>query len=183
MTNKYKIIALMGESGSGKDYILKKILKSTNFNKIIQATTRPKREKENNGIDYYFYNVEQFEDAILKNQIIDYKMFNNWYYGTPIQTLKTEQINIGVFSPSAIEFLIYNPLFDVKVFKIETKDKIRLIRQLNREENPDVLEILRRFYADYSDFKNIEFNYHSVQNNSLSDSRTAVQIISTLGQF
>ena len=35
----------------------------------------------------------------------------------------------------------------------ETTDKERLIRQLNREENPDVEEIIRRFSTDKADFQ------------------------------
>ena len=47
MTTKksYKILALMGPSGSGKDTVLKEVLKKNpkEFNKIINCTTRPMR--------------------------------------------------------------------------------------------------------------------------------------------
>ena len=42
------------------------------------------------------------------------------------------------------------------VFWIKTDDKTRLLRQLNREQNPDVREVVRRFQADYNDFDGLE---------------------------
>lgn len=59
---KYKIIALIGEAGSGKDRALKEILKKENnsFNEIIHTTTRPPREKEVDGKNYYFVSNEAF---------------------------------------------------------------------------------------------------------------------------
>jgi hypothetical protein len=40
-------------------------------------------------------------------------------------------------------------------FYVSAKDKTRLLRQLNREENPDIHEIIRRFKADEEDFANL----------------------------
>ena len=44
----FKIIALIGESGTGKDTIIKEILRNfpSLFNEIISCTTRPIREGE-----------------------------------------------------------------------------------------------------------------------------------------
>lgn len=56
---------------------------------------------------------------------------------------------------------------DIKVIPIylNANSKIRLIRQLNREENPDCYEIARRYIADENDFLNIPFSYNLVINN------------------
>ena len=58
MNSKYKIIALFGEAGSGKDYIQKAVMRTiwgkTHFNQIISCTTRPPREGEKDGVDYHF---------------------------------------------------------------------------------------------------------------------------------
>jgi guanylate kinase len=44
MTQMYKIVALMGEAGSGKDRTLKEVLKAApHFNEIVSCTTRPPR--------------------------------------------------------------------------------------------------------------------------------------------
>ena len=53
--NKIQIIALFGESASGKDTIQKWVTANyENVNSIISCTTRPKRDYEKNQIDYYF---------------------------------------------------------------------------------------------------------------------------------
>ena len=56
MSNKTKIVALMGKAGAGKDAILHTIMKNykDEFASIISCTTRPPREGEVNGINYYF---------------------------------------------------------------------------------------------------------------------------------
>ena len=48
---RYKMIALIGEAGSGKDTVLNKLTDELPyFNKIISTTTRPPREGEKDGI-------------------------------------------------------------------------------------------------------------------------------------
>ena len=49
---------------------------------------------------------------------------------------------------------------------VDTKDKIRLLRSLNREENPDCDEICRRFQTDKKDFSLIKFPYTTIDNNN-----------------
>lgn len=60
MKNKYKIIALCGEAGCGKDYIMKKVLAACpiELNEIISTTTRPKRENEQEGVNYFYVTPE-----------------------------------------------------------------------------------------------------------------------------
>ena len=56
----YKIIALIGEAGSGKDTILKETLRhDSSLHKIINSTTREPREGEEEGINYFFLSLEQ----------------------------------------------------------------------------------------------------------------------------
>ena len=51
---------------------------------------------------------------------------------------------------------------------IEASDKTRLLRNLNREENPDCKEICRRFESDNKDFNsyNLDFQYYIYMNES-----------------
>ena len=53
----------MGKSSSGKDTVFRELLKkkTLNLEKIVLYTTRPPREDEKNGIDYYFVNQEILE--------------------------------------------------------------------------------------------------------------------------
>ena len=42
---------------------------------------------------------------------------------------------------------------DLEIIYVKASDKTRLLRQLNREEEPNVHEIVRRFYTDEADFQ------------------------------
>lgn len=168
----YKIIAIMGEAGSGKDSLMQAMLKlRPDFHEIISCTTRPMREGEAEGVNYYYYTPMQFGDKVLYNEMLECTVFNDWFYGTSYDSVRSDCINIGVFNPTGIESLLARPDVDIKVIRVITEDKTRLLRQLNRESNPDVREIVRRFNADWMDFDGIEndFEYIEIPNGEGAD--------------
>lgn len=158
---KIKIIALFGESCAGKDSIQRWLEKELSFvHRPISYTSRPKRDYEQEGKDYHFVSKKEFEELIAQNKMIEYVKFNDWYYGTCVDELDEEKINVGVFDPSRIRNLLQHlDILDVLPVQIQAKDKERLLRSLKREENPDCVEICRRFLADKEDFSNIDFKY------------------------
>ena len=160
----YKIIAIMGEAGTGKDSLMQEILKlKPEFHEIISCTTRPKRQGEVEGVNYYYYTPEQFGDRVLHDEMLECTVFNDWFYGTSYDSVRSDCINIGVFNPTGVESLLARPDVDVKVVRVVAEDKTRLIRQLNREEWPDVREIVRRFNADWMDFDGIEEDFECIK--------------------
>ena len=84
--------------------------------------------------------------------MLEATVFNNWCYGTSIKNLDENALNIGVFNPEGVEILQESNNIDLTVVYILAGDKVRLLRQLNREENPDCNEIVRRFGTDKKDF-------------------------------
>ena len=178
--NKYKVVALAGKAGAGKDTIFQEILKlNPNLNEIISCTTRPKRENEIDGKNYHFLTNIEFTKKILNNEMLEATVFNDWFYGTPLSSLDSNKINIGVFNPTGIEALSTNPNIELTSILINTSDKNRLLRQLNREENPNVDEIIRRYNTDKHDFIECFFDYEFV-NNTLKDKRVAILEISRI---
>lgn len=104
--------------------------------------------------------------------MLEYTYFNGWYYGTHKYTLIrniNNNINIGVFNPDGIRTLLTKSDIEILPVWIKTNDKIRLLRSLNREQNPNCEEICRRFLTDKEDFSNIEFDYEIFLNNSDKD--------------
>lgn len=176
----YNIIALMGEAGSGKDRTMQAVLAAApSAHEIISCTTRPIRDGEAHGVNYYYYTPEEFEEKIANEEMIEYTIFNNWYYGTGYESLVKNAVNIGVFNPDGVRSLLARSDCNVLIFKINANDKIRLLRQLNREKNPDVREVVRRFQADYKDFDNLdkEFFYRDLNNETEEDLRQNVKTI------
>ena len=52
-----------------------------------------------------------------------------------------------------------------------------MLRQLNREEHPDVDEIVRRYKTDKEDFSNLNFCYTEIENEDEEDMELAVEAI------
>ena len=104
---------------------------------------------------------EQFTEQVLNGEMLEATVFNTWCYGTSVHNLKKDVVNIGVFNPEGVAILRENKEVNLKVIYIEANDKDRLLRQLNREENPDCHEIVRRFSADEEDFDDDEIDFIS----------------------
>lgn len=167
---KIKVIALIGEAGSGKDFLLRCMLGNyPQYNEIISCTTRPMRMGEVDGKNYYFLTNGRFQELVKENQMLETAEFNGWYYGTMKQALSEDKINIGVFNPTGIRSLLQHDDIEVKVFYVRAPAKKRLIRQLNREDNPNVDEVIRRYTTDKEDFSKIDFEYEDLQNRFIED--------------
>ena len=164
MNDKIKILALFGKSGTGKDHIKKHILLNFDMHNIISCTTRPKRQYETNGYDYHFLTDYEFSKKVLDGTMLEATSFNNWFYGTTIESLNKDKINIGIFNIQAIEVLLEDPRLHIIPILISSGKKTRLLRNLQREERPNCEEICRRFLADEKDFLNIPFRYKIFQN-------------------
>ena len=84
MTRKGILFVISGPSGVGKGTIRERLLANMpDVYLSISATTRPPRNGELHGRDYYFLSQTEFERMINKNEFLEYaKVYNN-YYGTP----------------------------------------------------------------------------------------------------
>jgi len=83
------ILVLSGPSGAGKSSLIKKIEDDIGaFYFSISTTTRPKREGEIEGVDYYFVSKEHFENDIEEENFLEYARVHGNYYGTSIKPVK-----------------------------------------------------------------------------------------------
>lgn len=184
-----KIFALIGEAGSGKDHLVKILAEQypALFNEIISCTTRPKREFERDGVDYYFLSEDFFLERETTGEILASTFFKNWYYGILTDSLcEDTKINIGAFNLEEIKRLKTalkkrNIEFEMGIYRLATTPKERLLRQLQREKNPDVDEIVRRYEADKRDFKNVDTSLYAkyLFNNTEEDLNLNIEIIKT----
>ena len=82
--NRGRLLVVSGPSGVGKGTVLA-ILKEKNdsFVYSVSATTRAKREGEEEGVNYFYKTREQFEEMIKNDELLEYAAYNGNYYGTP----------------------------------------------------------------------------------------------------
>lgn len=162
MNKQYQVVALIGKAGAGKDSIQTDTCNTHPelFHKIVSCTTRPSRDNEKDGEDYHFLSVPDFTRKVLNGEMLEATEFREWFYGTSIDSLVEDKINIGVFNPAGVEALLQARNIDVTVIWVDTSNKTRLLRYLNRSQNPDCAEMCRRFFADEEDFSDIDFDYY-----------------------
>ncbi len=80
-----KLIIISAPSGAGKTTIVRELMKDTNLNLMfsVSATSRPPREHEQNGKDYYFLSADEFRQKIKNNEFVEWEeVYKNQYYGT-----------------------------------------------------------------------------------------------------
>ena len=81
------IYIITGPSGVGKNTIINELSNHLDFYFSVSHTTRPRRENEVNGKDYYFITEEEFENLIKNDQMIEYEQYGDFYYGTSKEEL------------------------------------------------------------------------------------------------
>jgi guanylate kinase len=90
------LIVLSGPSGVGKDAVLARMRKlGRPFHYVITATTRPKRAREKNGVDYHFLSQKEFQQMIDKHQFLEWANVYGNYYGVPKDDI-TSTLSKGV---------------------------------------------------------------------------------------
>ena len=86
---KGKLIILSASSGAGKSTICKDLLKKNkDWRFSISATTRPMRDNEVDGKDYYFFSKEKFEHKEKFGEFIECEWVHGNRYGTPIEPIE-----------------------------------------------------------------------------------------------
>ncbi len=95
MAEKGILLVVSGFSGAGKGTLLKALLeKYDSYALSISATTRAPRAGEQEGREYFFKTVQDFEKMIAKDELIEYARYVDNYYGTP-RAYVEEQLEAG----------------------------------------------------------------------------------------
>jgi guanylate kinase len=78
------VLVISGTSGIGKDAVIKG-MKNRNLpmHFVITATSRPPRADEKDGVDYFFYSREEFEQRIANGEFIEHALVYQDYKGIP----------------------------------------------------------------------------------------------------
>jgi len=90
------LVVLSGPSGVGKDVVLARMRRLERpFHYVVTATTRPKRAREKNGVDYHFLSRKEFQQMVDKHQFLEWANVYGNYYGVPKDEI-TSALSKGV---------------------------------------------------------------------------------------
>lgn len=159
-----KLFYIMGKSASGKDTIYKQLTRhyEGQLKKIVGYTTRPVREGEKNGVEYFFSSEKEVEQFAREGKIIELREYQTvmgpWKYFTlddgQIDLSNSDYLYIGTLESyrSMVDYFGQEKLVPIY---IELDDGERLMRAIIREQQqlrPNYAEVCRRFLADQEDF-------------------------------
>ena len=158
-----RIICLMGKSSTGKDTIYKSLLEddSLGLRRIVPYTTRPIRDGEQNGVEYFFTDEAGFQRLKEQGKVVEDRAYQTYHGLWRYFTVDDGQIKPGQDYILICTLEAYVCLQDyfgkdrLVPVMIELEDGERLQRALDREKSqefPRYEEMCRRFLADSKDF-------------------------------
>ena len=159
-----KIFYVMGKSASGKDTIYKRLLDEfPQLKTVTLYTTRPIRDGEMDGVEYYFVDRKKLDELRSDNKVIEERTYQTvhgpWSYFTvddgQFDLEHEDYLMIGTLESYGrmLEYFGRDMLIPIYIF---VDDGVRLERALEREKmqkTPKYQELCRRFLADDEDFK------------------------------
>ncbi len=136
VTTDNRVIIISGVSGVGKSSIIFELEKNIPFvKKSVSVTTRPKRQNEVDGKNYYFVNAKKFLELLHKNEIVEHTKVIGNFYGT----LRTELEKIWRSKKYPLLDVDYNGIINLDKLGIKSL-KIYLVP-------PNYNELIRRLIS------------------------------------
>lgn len=178
------LVILSGVAGAGKDTIKKELInRMENVTSLPSYTSRQKREGDIEGSTYYFVTKEKFEEMLERDELYEYDIHHNAYYGSSKKILN-EKIasgkvivkDIDVNGTEKLKELLKNETKVVTIFLRVPKKELekRLMERIDKP-NPEEIKLrLNRF--DYEESRIGIYDY-VIKNNDLEKT---VQIIKTI---
>lgn len=168
------LVVISGPSGVGKDAVLQRMKeRDLPFHFVVTANTRPRRENEVHGVDYFFVSQEEFTRMIDQGELIEYARVYDDYKGIPKQQVrqalasgKDVVMRLDVQGAATVHKLVPEA---VLIF-LTTQNEAEMVNRLKkrRTENPEELA-LRISTARQELKRSSEFDYVVVNRDFLLD--------------
>ena len=156
-----KRLIIVGKGGSGKDH-LRKMLVEKGFKYCVSHTTRPIREGEENGKDYWFIPSSRLSG--MADEFYEAVFFNNWFYGTSLHEFQTS--NLFIMTPKGIAKLKPEDRKESVVLYLDIDEETRRKRLEGRRDADDVKRRLEADYLDFLDFTDFD---HCIKDSSFTN--------------
>ncbi|KAJ8350399.1 hypothetical protein SKAU_G00255290 [Synaphobranchus kaupii] len=182
---KRKTLVLLGAHGVGRRHIKNTLITKhpDRFAYPIPHTTRPPKNEEENGKNYYFVSHDQMMQDISNNDYLEYGSHEDAMYGTRLETIRKIHeeglVSILDVEPQALKVLRTAEFAPYVVFIAAPT----ITPGINEDESLQRLqkesEILQKTYAHYFD--------QTVINNEIDETirhlEEAIDLVCTTGQW
>lgn len=175
------LIVVSGPSGAGKDSVCNLVAsKNPNLWISVSCTSREMRNGEEEGVNYFYLTKEEFEEKIKNNDLLEYTVYNDNYYGTPLYKIK-EKLNEGKDVVLVID--VQGALNVKKLYKdaififILPPSMEELKNRLIKRGTENYEKIISRFKVAYKEINEISKYNYVIINDILEDAANKMQSI------
>jgi guanylate kinase len=168
------VVILSGASSVGKGDIRRELLKDPDLKLFysISETTRPKREDEEDGKDYFFVTYREFAESVKKKELLEYTEFNGYYYGTPkaqveFLTGKDKNVLIEVEAQGVGPIELNIP--DSVAFFVMPESTEQLVKQIKERYRDDEASAARRISKAEMEMDLAPLFRHTVKNTNTEE--------------
>lgn len=179
------LIVVSGASGSGKTSICRRIADEFGLYYSISHTTRPQRDKEMNGRDYFFVSREEFENLLARGEFLEWATVYDNFYGTSRRILedKLKQgkgviLDVDTQGADAIRQLFPDAV-TIYLSTLTLDDLASRLRSRGRDSDNEILK--RLTYAESENAKMHQYD-HVVVNDDFDEALDRVRDIVTRQQ-
>lgn len=174
MFRRGNLFVVSGPSGAGKGTIIKETLASGDDIKLsISVTTREiRKEKEIEGVNYYFKSVDEFKTMIDEDAFLEYAQVYDNFYGTPKQPVldaiaQGESMLLEIDIQGALQVKKNYP---DAIFVFILPPSMKELKNRIRERGTETDESLnKRFFSAINEISYIEKYDYFIVNDSLDD--------------
>jgi guanylate kinase len=158
------LIVISGPSGVGKDSVVARMKERNHkFHFVVTATSRPARDNEVHGVDYFFFSEEEFKRMIDQDELLEHAMVYEDFKGIPkVQVQDALDSGMDVVMRLDVQGAetIKKLSAEAILIFITTSSEEELVARLKarKTESPDKLKV--RIETARKEYKRIdEFDY------------------------
>jgi guanylate kinase len=178
------LIVISGPSGVGKDSVVKELLRrNDNLDFVVTATSRDRREKEQNGVDYFFVTKEEFERMKRDNELLEDSLVYGQYKGIPKKSVlavwaRGKDVILRIDFQGAMKIKNLYPE-TLMIFLLPTSEDELRKRLIDRKtETPETIELrmatTRKEMESISIFDYMVYNPHGKMNEAVRNIETII---------
>ena len=159
------LLILSGPSGVGKDTVARMLIerRPDSFYFVVTATTRPPRDEEVHGVDYYFVSHNEFARMIEDDELLEHAIVYNDYKGIPKRHIREALasgrdviLRVDVQGANTVKRIVAN---SISVF-LTTRTEEGLVNRLQRRKQDTAEGMALRTATARQEMKRMEeFDY------------------------